>query len=170
MIMLSISLPEVRSEEVVPQGYRSIAAERGIPYAIFYALALTESGKKIPDVKSFRPWPWTLNVEGRGYFFESRLAAWQTLKGLLDNGNRSIDIGLMQVNWRYHSKRLISAWQALDPHHNLRVGAEILQDCFLAERDWWVGVGCYHSPNNSERAAQYRRRVLSRWQRLVKTG
>ena len=169
-MMISISLSEVRSEEVIPPGYRSIAAERGIPHAIFYAVALTESGKKITKVEGFRPWPWTLNVEGRGYYFESRLVAWQTLKGLLDNGNRSIDIGLMQVNWRYHRKRLVNAWQALDPHHNLRVGAEILRDCYLAERDWWASVGCYHSPNNLQRATQYRRRVLSRWQRLVKTG
>lgn len=170
MMMISISLSEVRSEELIPPGYRSIAAERGIPYEIFYAVALTESGKQISNGKNFRPWPWTLNVEGRGYYFESRLAAWQTLKGLLDNGKRSIDIGLMQVNWRYHRKRLVSAWQALDPHHNLRVGAAILKDCYLSEQDWWVGVGCYHSPNNSERATQYRRRVLSRWQRLMTTG
>jgi hypothetical protein len=36
----------------------------------------------------------------------------------------------MQVNWRYHQDKLGSPWQALDPYHNLRVGAEILQDCY----------------------------------------
>ncbi len=169
-ISILVSSNEVSGTEAVPQGYRSIAAERGIPYTVLYAVALAESGKRISDLKSYRPWPWTLNVAGRGYFFDSRLAAWQTLKGLLDNGDRSIDIGLMQVNWRYHSERLGSAWQALDPYHNLRVGAAILQDCYVNERDWWASVGCYHAPNNLERAAQYRRRVVARWQRLVKAG
>lgn len=160
----------VWSDESVPAGYRSIALERGIPYTLLYAVALTESGKKVEATRSYRPWPWTLNVAGQGYFFDSRLAAWQALIAWLEQGKRSIDIGLMQVNWRYHQEKLGTPWQALDPYSNLRVGAEILQDCYITRKDWWVSVGCYHSPADSQRAEQYRRRVISRWQRLVNAG
>ena len=154
----------------VPAGYRMIATERSIPYTVFYAVALTESGRRVAPADVYRPWPWTLNVAGRGYFFDSRLAAWQALTDWLQAGRRSIDIGLMQVNWRYHQERLGTPWQALDPYFNLRVGAGILQDCYITRQDWWASVGCYHAPTNSHRADQYRRRVVSHWQRLVSEG
>jgi len=84
-----------RGADSVPAGYRTIATERGIPYTVFYAVALTESGKRVAPADVYRPWPWTLNVAGRGYFFDSRLAAWQALTDWLQAGRRSIDIGLM---------------------------------------------------------------------------
>ena len=158
------------SEDVVPSGYQLVAAEKKIPDRIFYAVALAESGRKLPADRVRRPWPWTLNVAGDGYYYATRLEAWQALRGWLDQGKRSIDIGLMQVNWRYHQARLGDPWQALDPYHNLRVGADILQDCYANERDWWASVGCYHAPANPERAARYRRRVESQWRRITQDG
>ena len=155
----------------VPTGYQSVAASRGIPASVLYAVALTESGKQVDQPDGYRPWPWTLNVAGRGYYFTSRLDAWRALTGWLEAGKRSIDIGLMQVNWRYHQDRLGTPWQALEPYHNLRVGAEILHDCYKKRAgDWWASVGCYHAPSNAERADRYRRRVVSRWQRIVRAG
>jgi len=94
----------------VPAGYRTIATERGIPYTVLYAVALTESGRRVAPADVYRPWPWTLNVAGRGYFFDSRLAAWQALTDWLQAGRSSIDIGLRQVNWRYHQDRLGTPW------------------------------------------------------------
>ena len=98
------------------------------------------------------------------------IEAWQALRDWLAQGKRSIDIGLMQVNWRYHQKRLGDPWQALDPYHNLRVGADILQDCYATEQDWWASVGCYHAPANPARAERYRRRVESQWRRITQDG
>ena len=158
------------SQDAVPVGYRTVAAERGIPDDVLYAVALTESGKSMKTAGEYRPWPWTLNVAGRGYFFESRLSAWQALTAWLEQGERVIDIGLMQVNWRYHEERLGTPWQALEPYHNLRVGAGILQACYSQRQDWWESVGCYHAPANPDRADRYRRRVRSRWQRIVSAG
>jgi len=171
LILLAVTADSglVRADETVPAGYRAVATEFGIPQALFYAVALTESARRF-DTKGIRPWPWTLNVSGQGHYYRSRTQAWQALKQSLDNGNASIDIGLMQVNWRYHRSRLGSPWKALDPYHNLRVGAQILQACFQRKGDWWSGIGCYHAPNNPERAQRYRHRVQSQWNRIVNTG
>jgi len=158
------------ADEFVPAGYRMIAAEHGIPQSVLFAVALTESGKPTGQAGTLRPWPWTLNVAGRGYFFDSRQAAWQALTAYLKEGKRSIDIGLMQVNWRYHQDQLGTPWQALDPYHNLRVGAGILQSCYVTRQDWWASVGCYHAPTDTHRADRYRRRVVSHWQRIVQAG
>ncbi|MCU7804243.1 MAG: transglycosylase SLT domain-containing protein [Candidatus Thiodiazotropha sp. (ex Lucinoma borealis)] len=171
IVLVSFILPSASwSGELVPAGYRAIAAERDVPQSVLYAVALTESGKRVALTEVYRPWPWTLNVAGRGYFFDSRQEAWQALMEHLKEGKRSIDIGLMQVNWHYHQDRLGTPWQALDPYHNLRVGAEILQDCYVTRLDWWASVGCYHAPANPRRADRYRRHVVSRWQRIVSAG
>lgn len=154
----------------VPEGYRIIAKESGIPSAILYAVALTESATQITSSNIYRPWPWTLNVGGQGYFFDSRIAAWQALKRWISQDRRSIDIGLMQVNWRYHKQKLVTPWQALDPYHNLRVGAEILKNCYLDRNEWWESVGCYHSPANTQRAKRYRKRVTAHWRKIARAG
>lgn len=168
--MLCLAGNSVGAGETVPSGYQVVATERAIPEAIFYAVALTESGRDVEAQGIRRPWPWTLNVAGKGYYYSTRLEAWQALRDWLAQGRRSIDIGLMQVNWRYHRERLGDPWQALDPYHNMRVGAEILQDCYASRQDWWDSVGCYHAPANSERASRYRRRVETQWRRITQAG
>lgn len=154
----------------VPNGYRVIAAEYGIPNTLLYAVALAESGVGINHKGTRRPWPWTLNVAGRGHVYPSRKAAWSALKTYIARGERSIDIGLMQVNWRYHEDKLGDTWRALNPYFNLRVGAGILRQCFEQRGDWWKSVGCYHAPSNPVRARRYRSRVVGHWQRLAANG
>lgn len=152
-------------DEKVPPGYRSVAAERVVPAALFYALALAESGTRVDS--ALHPWPWTLNVAGEGRVFVSRAAAWGELRRALATGERSIDVGVMQVNWRYHREALQDPWQALDPYYNLRVAAAILVECYQLRGDWWDAVGCYHAPQAAQRAAQFRDRVRAHWRRLV---
>jgi hypothetical protein len=170
IFLLGMAGSPVGAMETVPSGYQAVAAERSIPEAIFYAVALAESGRNVESQAGRRPWPWTLNVGGKGYYYATRLEAWQALRDWLAQGKRSIDIGLMQVNWRYHQSRLGDPWQALDPYHNLRVGAEILQGCYANRQDWWDSVGCYHAPANPVRATRYRRRVEVQWRRLTQAG
>ncbi len=146
----------------VPSAYQRIARENKIPPALLYAIALAESGQRQWSQQQFRPWPWTLNVNGQGTYYPSRRAAWIALQAALVT-NRNVDIGLMQVSWRYHRRDLGTTWQALDPHHNLRVSAAILQRCFTRVGDWQKAVGCYHAPNDPVRAARYQKRVSQYW-------
>jgi Transglycosylase SLT domain len=155
------------ADDAVPSAYRLIAAEYGIPVQLFYAVALAESGKTIESMKHRRPWPWTLNIAGQGVYFSSRWQAWRALDQSLRSGQDSVDIGLMQVNWRFHEERLGSSWLALEPHHNLAVGAEILRRCYLERRDWWASVGCYHAPSDNNRAQRYRAQVAAHWRALT---
>ena len=135
-----------------------------------YAVALTESGKVVDRFRTRRPWPWTLNVGGKGYFYASREDAHRALRRYLAQGKRSIDIGLMQVNWRWHRDKLGDPWQALDPDHNLQVGASILASCYREGRDRWDAVGCYHAPNNLTFASRYRKNVAAHWRRIARRG
>ena len=153
----------------IPSAYRHVAMANGIPADIFYAMALTESGRDLGRQRPLRPWPWTLNIHGEGAYFSDRQSAWQAIVASITIRRTSIDIGLMQVNWRYHRDRLMSPWQALDPYTNLQAAAEILKFCQQRLSDWWASVGCYHSPSNEERALRYRERVRAHWQFLNKS-
>ena len=154
------------AEEVVPAAYQRVAAEYEIPVKLFYALALAESGKTIASMNRRRPWPWTLNIAGVGVYFSTRWEAWRALDQSLKAGQERVDVGLMQVNWHFHQHRLGNSWLALEPYHNLTVGAEILKDCYKNRRDWWASVGCYHAPSDSVSAKNYRQRVAAHWRQL----
>ncbi len=161
-----LSAASAGAREVIPAAYRHVAAIHGVPANLFYAMALTESGKAAEDSLLRRPWPWTLNIAGDGRFFTSRVEAWLALDASLRDGQLSVDVGLMQVNWRYHRIRLESSWLALEPYRNLHIAAEILTDCYRQRRDWWASVGCYHAPTDEQRAERYRNRVMAHWRQL----
>ena len=92
------------------------------------------------------------------------------MREALASGHTSVDVGLMQVNWKYHAGALQTIEAAVDPYRNLDVAAAILVDCYQSRGDWWGAVGCYHAPNDPERAARYRDRVKRLWSRLVALG
>jgi soluble lytic murein transglycosylase-like protein len=157
----------VVAAQSIPAGYRQVASEYDLPPALLYAVALTESGQSSLSEGRFRPWPWALNINGEGHYFPTRQEAWQALQAALVNANGSVDIGLMQISWRYHRAALGPAWQALDPYHNLRVAAAILRDCYVEHTNWMQSAGCYHAPNDSAKAQAYGGRVKQQWMQLT---
>jgi soluble lytic murein transglycosylase-like protein len=170
LVAMVIAVSPAHADNAVPDGYRRVAAAYGIPSELFYAVALAESGTHIASLRAARPWPWTLNVQGEGRYYSSRQAAVDAVHQALANGRRSVDIGLMQVNWQYHAAALRSVESAIDPYHNLEVAAGILAECFGARGDWWAAVGCYHAPGDANRAARYRHRVKRIWSRIPAIG
>lgn len=139
----------------VPDKYRHIAKEYNIPPVLLYAIALTESFRA--DVK--RPWPWTINCNGAGRYFDTKKEAFNFVSVKLANGIRNCDIGLMQISWRWNKHIFKSLWSAFDPYTNIRAGAEILASLYQKHGAYEIAVGAYHAPNNSVRANAYRERV-----------
>lgn len=142
-LLMVLSLSPVAAA-AIPRAYQVVAAEYGVPAKVLYAIALAESRASLgPGVR--QPWPWTLNVEGEGLRYGSRRAAFAALNRLVRDGRTRVDVGLMQVHWRYHAAKLGSTWLGLDPYRNLRVGAAILVECHRRLGDWTRASGCYHS-------------------------
>ena len=163
--MLLFSWNPAYAEPDIPQAYRDAAAFWNIADpALLYAVALAESGRRLPD-GSHRPWPWTLNVGGKGHYYESQTEAWTALNGFVADGKRNIDIGLMQISYRWNEETLVDPYTALNPVTNLNMGAKILAREYEASGDWEIAAGRYHSPGLSDtqraRAKRYRERVAS---------
>ena len=152
-----------------PPGYVRVAQEYGLPPEALYAVALTESARRLPS-RELRPWPWTLNVEGAPHYYTTRMEAFRALKDYLAQGLRRIDVGLMQVNWQSHEARLRDPWTALDPYYNLRLGAWLLATEARARGDLHAAIGRYHAPRDPARAARYRERVVRWLRRLTASG
>lgn len=134
--------------------------DRGIDPYLLYVVALTESARAFNDIVA--PWPWALNRKGETIYLDDHEAAAAHVRSLLAIGQQSIDIGLMQVNLRWHGHRVQRAEDLLDPVTNLHVGADILAESIAsAPGDLILGVGRYHSWNDRTAAYQYGRKVLA---------
>lgn len=134
------------------QRFHPVAAASGIPVEVLYGIAMAESSL------AGAPWPWTLNVAGHPQRFATRFGAWQALQRLAADGTRSIDIGLMQVNWSFHRARFANLWQALDPDVNQAVAAGILDQEWRRDGNLARAVERYHSADPGA-GRRYRQRV-----------
>ena len=150
----------------VPAGYRETASYHRLSLAIFYAIALTESGQS-RMTEGFRPWPWTLSIDGEPYFFQSRVEAQTAFMEALQRQPGQLGIGLFQVEYRFHSDRFDLVEEMLDPYENSRVAAEIfLEGLAIAGGDVWQAIGLFHSAT-PDLAEAYRKRVARRLVGLV---
>ncbi len=112
-----------------------------------------------------RPWPWTLNVAGRGMFFATREDAHAAIERLLAAERCDFDVGIMQINWCYHGKRFASAWDALSPATNIRAAEAILTDNLQRSGSPMKAVAWYHSADPA-RGGPYFARFMTHFQRL----
>ena len=138
-------------------------AER-LPDRMMGAIAVVETGRPDPASGTLRPWPWTINAEGQGFFFASQQQAIAAVRALQARGVRSIDVGCMQINLMFHPNAFNSLEQAFDPGANARFAARFLNALHAADRDWPAAIAAYHSETPALGAA-YRQLVLARWDR-----
>lgn len=143
-----------------------VTAERAerLPERMLEAVAVVETGR--PDAASgaLRPWPWTINAEGQGFFFASKQQAIDAVRALQARGVRSIDVGCLQINLMFHPDAFAALDQAFDPSANARFAARFLNALHAANRDWPGAIAAYHSETPAI-GAEYRQLVLARWER-----
>lgn len=141
--------------QVVPDVYRQIAAAERVPAESLYALAMAESTRK--TAWGSKPWPWTINVAGKGYHYDTREEALAALLGFVQRWPlKRIDVGVAQVNLGWNGHLFPSFRDAFDPWLNLRAAAQILRACYDARPGSWVrAAGCYHHPAGGQPAANY---------------
>jgi len=131
------------------------ARRTGVPLDVLRALALTESGRSSGG--RMRAWPWTVNIGGEGYWFESRAKSEAFARRHHAAGARSFDIGCFQINFRWHGDAFDSIEQMFDPAANAIHAARFLNDLRAEFGSWEDAAGAYHS-RTPDLAASYKRR------------
>lgn len=160
-----VFLPQNRTCKVYVQHYEQ---HHAIPQGLLHAISKAESGLK--DVKGrLVSWPWTINVQGQGYFFPTKEAAIVAVKALQANGISSIDVGCMQVNLFYHPKAFSTLEEAFDPHKNVAYAAHFLVSLQKEHKDWRIATAHYHSANPVFHVP-YQKNVLRIWKKDYKAS
>lgn len=145
----------------VPPAYRAAALAARVPPRLLYAIALQESAMAFGQ--HVLPWLWTLNIRGTPHRYASAGDAVRALtRTVTVKRIRNVNCGPMQVNWGYHYDKLGSFDRALDPYHNLAVGAAILSAHYRDCGDWFVAAGRYHNQVDLVRSRHYAQRVFAR--------
>jgi Transglycosylase SLT domain len=145
--------------------WSSTAAKYGLDPYVLYAVALVESAK-VSDGEA-HPWPWALNQQGKSSYPNTSFDALEKIRVLMRGGQRNIDIGLMQVNLRWHGNRATSLDRLIDPVTNVDIGAQILAESMATvPNDAALGIGRYHAWTDRVEAYRYGHKVLGLAQRL----
>ena len=153
-----LSLEEQQSELCSAAVLRA-EQQYGTPPGLLTSIAKAESGRRITGAATLQPWPWALNVDGRGLFFETKAQAVNWIRKELAQGSSFIDVGCMQVDLKFHPNAFRTLEEALDPAINADYAARFLVSLYLATGgNWFVAVGLYHS-RSPELARMYRERV-----------
>ena len=140
----------------------SAETESHIPDLFLSAIGRVESGRALGGNGQVTPWPWTIDAEGQGHFFQTKEAAVAAVNALQARGVRSIDVGCLQVNILQHPEAFASVEQAFDPRANASFAARLLGSLFQQTGSWPLAAAAYHSQTPSL-GAPYQQRVLAAW-------
>jgi hypothetical protein len=122
---------------------RQAEKAHGIPTDLLLAIGLQEAGLSYKG--SMTIWPWSLNVEGKGFRFDTREEAEDFLARELAAGTQSIDVGCLQVNLRWHPEAFPSPAAGFDAARNADYAARFLRGLYQETGDWLEAAGRYHS-------------------------
>jgi hypothetical protein len=126
------------------------------------AIGRVESGRRDPGTGEMGAWPWAINAEGAGSYFDNKADAIRAVLGLQAHGVRSIDVGCMQVNLLQHPTAFASLDMAFEPGVNADYAARFLVQLHNQTGDWVKATADYHSGNPWE-GNPYAAKVTSIW-------
>lgn len=139
-----------------------VSRETGVPLDVLRAISLTETGRKTKG--GFAPWPWTVNMEGIGKWFDDVATAQAYVDRHFARGARSFDVGCFQINYRWHGQAFSSIEDMFDPILNARYAARFLSELYGEFGTWSRAAGAYHS-----RTPKYAKRYAARFDRIRAT-
>lgn len=140
---------------VCDQAAAFAAQETGVPLSVLQAISLTETGRKKNGV--MRPWPWTVNMEGKGVWFDNEDEARAYVYKNYKRGARSFDVGCFQINYKWHGQEFASIEEMFEPNPNALYAAKFLLQLFREKGDWSEAAGAYHS-RTEKYAEKYEKR------------
>ena len=138
------------------------ARAHGVPASLMAAVGRVESGRRDPVSGAWHPWPWTVDADGQGTFYDTKAQAIAAVRALQAQGGHSIDVGCMQVNLQHHPHAFANLEQAFDPNSNADYAARFLTELRGQTGSWPQATALYHSATPALGAA-YEQRVMAAW-------
>ena len=133
------------SQDIEQCSYFTKKYERvyNLPNNLLTSIALVESGIKKKQ-NHYTSWPWTLNVSGKSFYFDHRNELLDFL-ALNFTPKKSIDVGCMQLNYRWHKVAFSSIEEMMDPELNIKYAAQFVHELYGRHKNWEDVIKHYHS-------------------------
>jgi soluble lytic murein transglycosylase-like protein len=140
------------------------AAERAsaLPANMLLSIGRVESGRIDAASGLLAPWPWTVNVDGAGHYFQGAQDAAAFVRLAESSGAADIDVGCFQISLEQHPGAFDSLASAFDPVANANVAARFLNRLKMQEGSWNLAIADYHS-GQPALGLPYEQRVLNTW-------
>ena len=148
-----------RIDDPCREAIKQAEKEEGIPKGLLASIAQVESSR-LDAVGRRRPWPWTVDIDGAGYFFSTRKQAVDSTRRALKRGATAVDVGCLQVDLEQHPDAFRTLEEGFDPVINAQYAAQFLRRLQERSHDWTLAVGFYHSKTTSL-AISYRKLVAA---------
>ena len=157
--LLCLLLPTLAAAQDCTALATQAGASEGLPEGLLPAIAMVESGHTDAD-GNHAPWPWTTNEGGKSHFFDTKTEAVAYLQNAVANGVTNIDVGCMQLNWKWHAAAFPSLDAMLDPVENTRYAARFMRELQTRLGSWEVATAAYHSTDPA-RGQDYLQKVIA---------
>jgi len=136
-----------------------------LPVNLLLSIGMVESGRVDPLTGHVAPWPWTVNVDGVGRYFENKAEAEAFVRLAESSGARDVDVGCFQVSLQNHPDAFVTLDDAFDPADNATYAAQFLTRIKGQTGAWNTAIADYHSAR-PDLGLPYQRRVLAAWHGL----
>lgn len=143
---------DVNQEKVIASLIEKEERRYGIPRGLLRSIAKTESNMN----------PYVLGERGQAIKFTNSVSALDVLEAKVRSGISNIDIGIMQINYKWHKCAFGSLKEMLDPARNIAYAAKMLKSLKDKFGDWQKAIRHYHSSNLSY-SRSYSRKVTLAW-------
>jgi len=138
----------------IEQLIQTTERQYGIPSGLLAAIAQVESGMNAHAV----------NVAGKPVVNSSSHQAFSLIDNARGNGISNIDIGVMQINYRWHANSFKNTQEMLNPKRNIEYAALLLLRLKKQHGTWYKAISYYHS-SKPEHQRKYSRKVVMQWGR-----
>ncbi|TMV07092.1 lytic transglycosylase domain-containing protein [Ruegeria sediminis] len=156
LILAAPALSDTRAGEICDAAARRAARSEGVPLDVLRAITRVETGRMVNGRRV--PWPWAVNLEGKGFWFDNEAEAKAYVSKVFKAGARSFDIGCFQINYRWHGQGFRSIDAMFDPNQNAAYAARFLRELHAEFGSWTAAAGAYHS-RTAALAAAYSQRL-----------
>jgi soluble lytic murein transglycosylase-like protein len=123
-----------------------------IPRGLLSAIVGVESGFN----------PTAVNIEGKSVITNNKYEAIKIINNAVNQGVTNIDIGIAQINYRWHKDNFRNIEEMINPTANIEYAAKLLSSLFKQHGTWHKAIRHYHSANPNHHK-QYSRKVVIAW-------
>jgi len=130
----------------------SVEQKNRIPKGLLSAIAGVESDFN----------PYAVNIAGKTVIASNQDEAAKTIRTALNQGIINIDIGIAQINYRWHKDNFRDIEEMINPATNIEYAAKLLSSLFKQHGTWHKAIRHYHSAN-PDHHKRYSRKVVIAW-------